>query len=72
MEAILMRLMEHYQDCEAYYNELVENDADYHVKERAMARLNGVEECIQIIRRLRDGDYGHNQSTTENGRQIRR
>jgi hypothetical protein len=56
MEAILMRLMEHYQDCEAYYNELVENDADYHVKERAMARLNGVEECIQIIRRLRDGN----------------
>lgn len=55
MEAILMRLMEYYQDCEAYYNELVENDADYYAKVWAMARLNGVEECIMIIRRLRDG-----------------
>ena len=53
---ILDALLDHRAYCEDYYNSLVEHDADCKKKREAQAHLNGVEECVNIVRRLIDGD----------------
>ena len=52
MEIILRKLIEHYAECTKYWNKLVENDADYIKQENARARMSGVEECVQLVRKV--------------------
>lgn len=53
---ILAKLAEHRAYYEDYYNGLVEHDADYIKQREAQAHLNGIEECVNIVRRVIDGD----------------
>ena len=50
METILRKLIEHYAECTKYWNMLVENDADLLTEKKAFARMNAVDECIQIVK----------------------
>ena len=54
METILRTLMDHFAECQDYWNKLVENDADYIKQENARARMSGVEECVQLAMKVRD------------------
>ena len=57
METILRTLMDHFAECQDYWNKLVENDADYIKQENARARMSGVEECVQLVRKvMEEGD----------------
>lgn len=51
---ILHDLIKHRAECEEYLNGLIEYDADYITQQRAEAKLAGVEECIQFVRRAID------------------
>lgn len=52
MEIILRKLIEHYAECTKYWNMLVENDADLLTEKKAFARMNAVDECIQIVKKV--------------------
>ena len=53
---ILTKLAEHRAYYEDYYNGLIEHDADYIRQREAQAHLNGIEECVNIVRRVIDED----------------
>ena len=55
LDEILTKLAEHRAYYEDYYNGLIENDADYIRQREAQAHLNGIEECVNIVRRVIDG-----------------
>ncbi len=54
METILKALIDHFAECQDYWNKLVEHDADYIKQETARARMSGVEECVQLVRKVQD------------------
>ena len=53
-EKVLDVLQERFNDCEEYWLDLVEHDASRYMTGKAIAKLNGIEECIMAVRRLRD------------------
>ena len=52
---ILDRLKEHYEECEDFWNKLIENDADWFVVEKASTRVSAVDECINLVRSVMEG-----------------
>ena len=54
METILKVLTCHFAECQEYWNQLMEHDADYIKQETAKARMSGVEECVQLVKAIRD------------------
>lgn len=55
METILKTLMDHFAECQEYWNQLMEHDADYIKQETAKARMSGVEECVQLVKSVMEG-----------------
>ncbi len=55
METILKVLTDHFAECQDYWNQLVEHDADYIKQETARARMSGVEECVQLVKSVMEG-----------------
>ena len=55
-EKVLDVLQERFKDCEGHWLDLIEHDASDYMIAKAIAKLNGIEECIMAVRRLRDGN----------------
>lgn len=53
-EKVLDVLQERFNDCEEHWLNLVEHDASRYMTGKAIAKLNGIEECIMAVRRLTD------------------
>lgn len=53
-EKVLDVLQERFKDCEEYWLDLIEHDASDYMIAKAIAKLNGIEECIMEVRRLMD------------------
>lgn len=52
---ILDRLKEHYEECEGYLNKLIEANADWLMVKDASTRVNTVNECINIVKSVMEG-----------------